>query len=114
MNKMTYLYLTITILAEVIGVGFLKETKEFTKFIPSLIVISCYGITLYFLSLVMRTMPVSTAYAVWAAFGIIFVVIVGVVFYKEPVDAPAIIGTAFIAVGLVVINMYSKVLHQNR
>lgn len=110
MEKITYLYLAITIVAEVIGVGFLKETKEFTRLIPSLIVISCYGITLYFLSLVMRTIPMSIAYAFWAAFGIIFVVIVGIVYYKEPIDAPAIIGTAFITVGLVIINMYSKVL----
>ena len=53
---------------------------------PSLIVISCYGITLYFLSLVMRTMPMSIAYAFWAAFGIIFVVVVGVVYYKESIE----------------------------
>ena len=108
MNKITYLYLFITVIAEVIAVGALKETQQFTKFLPSLIVVIGYGVTLYFLTLVMKSTPMSTAYALWAAFGIILVVCVGVFYYKEPIDMPAIIGVSLITIGIVIINFYSK------
>jgi len=111
MSKIAYLYLFITIAAEVVGVGFLKETREFTRLVPSLIVIVSYAITLYFLALVMKTVPVSVAYAFWAAFGIVFVVLIGVFYYKEPIDTPAMIGTSLIVAGVVVVNLFSKTVH---
>ena len=111
MSKIAYLYLLITIAAEVVGVGFIKETREFTRLIPSVIVVVSYAITLYFLALVMKTVPVSIAYAFWAAFGIVFVVLVGVFYYKEPFDTPAIIGTTLIVGGVVIVNLFSKTLH---
>lgn len=57
----------------------------------------------------MQSMPMGIAYALWAAFGIIFVVLVGVFYYKESIDLPAIIGLLLIIVGIVIINVYSKV-----
>lgn len=109
MSKTLYLYLFITVIAEVIAVSALKETQQFTKLFPSLIVIAGYAVTLYFLTLVMQSMPMGIAYALWAAFGIIFVVLVGVFYYKESIDLPAIIGLLLIIVGIVIINVYSKV-----
>ncbi len=111
MSKLAYIYLFITIVAEVVAVGALKETKEFTRLIPSLIVIGGYAVTLYFLALVMRTVPVSLAYSFWAAFGILFVVLIGVFYYKETFDAAAMVGTACIVTGIVVINVFSKAIH---
>ena len=111
MTPTAYLFLFITITAEVIGVGFLKETREFTRLGPSVIVVISYAVTLYCLALVMKTVPVSIAYALWAAFGIVFVVLIGAFYYKEPIDMPAVIGTALIIAGMVVVNLFSKTLH---
>ena len=60
---MAYIYLVIAIVAEVVATSALKASEEFTKLIPSLIVIIGYGVAFYFLTLVLRTIPVGLTYA---------------------------------------------------
>ena len=56
----------------------------------------------------LRTIPVGIAYAVWAGIGIVLISAASWVLYKQALDAPAIIGIALIAVGVVVINVFSS------
>ena len=105
---MAYLYLAIAIVGEVVGTAALKSTEEFTRLIPSLIVIVGYGVAFFFLTLALRTIPVGIAYAVWAGIGIVLISAASWVLYKQALDAPAIVGIALIAVGVVVINAFSS------
>ena len=104
---MAYLYLAIAIVGEVVGTAALKATKEFTRLIPSLIVVVGYGTAFFFLTLALRTIPVGIAYAVWAGIGIVLISAAAWVLYKQALDAPAIVGIALIAIGVVVINVFS-------
>ena len=104
---MAYLYLAIAIVGEVVGTAALKATEEFTRLIPSLIVIVGYGTAFFFLTLALRTIPVGIAYAVWAGIGIVLISAAAWVLYKQALDAPAIVGIALIAIGVVVINVFS-------
>jgi len=103
-----YLYLSIAIVAEVIATNALKASEEFTKMAPSIIVIAGYGISFYFLSLVIKTIPVGIAYAIWAGAGIVLVAIVAAILFKQVPDLPAIIGMVLIVLGVIVINVFSK------
>ena len=105
---MAYLYLAIAIVGEVVGTAALKATEEFTRLIPSLIVIVGYGTAFFFLTLALRTIPVGIAYALWAGIGIVLISAASWVLYKQTLDAPAIIGIALIAGGVVVINTFSS------
>jgi small multidrug resistance pump len=105
---LAYLYLAIAIVGEVVGTAALKSTEEFTRLIPSLIVIVGYGTAFFFLTLALRTIPVGIAYAVWAGIGIVLISAAAWVLYKQALDAPAIVGIALIAVGVVVINVFSS------
>ncbi len=105
---MTYLYLIIAIVAEVAATTALKATNEFTRLIPSLIVIFGYGTAFYFLMLVVRTLPVGITYAVWAGLGIVLVAVVAAVIYKQVPDTAAIIGMGLIVAGVAVIHLFSK------
>ena len=105
---MTYLYLAIAIIAEVAATSALKASEEFTNLIPSIIVVAGYGIAFYFLTLVLRVIPVGITYAVWSGLGIVLVSIVGIFLYKQTPDIPAIIGMGLIVLGVVVINVFSK------
>ena len=105
---MAYLYLAIAIIAEVAATSALKAAAEFTRLIPSLIVIVGYGVAFYFLTLVLRTIPVGITYAVWSGLGIVLVTIIGAILYKEIPDLPAVIGIGLIVAGVAVINIYSK------
>ncbi len=74
---MGYLYLSIAIIAEVVRTSALKASAEFTKLGPSIIVIIGYGLVFYFLSLVLVTIPVGIAYAIWSGIGIAIITIIG-------------------------------------
>ena len=106
--RLTYLYLLVAIVGEVIATSALKAANGFTVLVPSLIVIVGYGTAFFFLSLTLRTLPVGIAYAIWSGLGIVLISIVGWVLYGQVLDAPALAGMALIVAGVVVINVFSR------
>ena len=105
---MAYFYLAVAIVAEVAATSALKASEEFTKPGPTLIVVVGYAVAFYLLTLVLRTIPVGIAYAVWAGLGIALVALMGVVLYRQVPDVPALIGIGLIISGVVVINVFSQ------
>ena len=105
---MSYVYLAIAILAEVAGTSALKASEEFTKLVPSIIVLTGYAIAFFFLSLTLRTMPVGIAYAIWAGAGIALIVAAGAVLFRQVPDLAAIVGVSLIVAGVVIVNTLSQ------
>lgn len=106
--KMAYLYLAVAIVAEVAATSALKASAQFTKLMPSLVVIVGYGVAFYMLTLVLETIPVGLSYAIWSGLGIVLVTIVAAIVYRQIPDLPALIGIGLIISGVVVINVFSK------
>ena len=104
-----WLFLSMAILAEVIGTSALKASDGFSKFWPSMIVICGYGVAFYFLSLTLRVIPVGVAYAVWSGVGIVLITLTGWLFFDQRLDFPAILGITLIVAGIAVMNAFSKV-----
>ena len=105
---MTYLYLSIAIVAEVIATSALKASDGFTRLGPSLFVIVGYAVAFYFLSLTLRTMSIGVAYAVWCGAGIVLIALIGWFALGQKLDVPALVGMALIVAGVAVINLFSK------
>lgn len=105
---MPYLYLAIAIITEVIATSALKASAGFTELMPSIIVVTGYAISFYFLTLVLRTIPIGITYAIWSGVGIVLVAIAGAFLYKQIPDLPAIIGMGFIIFGVAIIHLFSK------
>ncbi len=105
---MTYLYLTLAIVAEVIATSALKATGEFSKLLPSLIVITGYVVSFYFLTQVLKTLPIGITYAIWSGLGIALVSIASAVFYKQTPDMAAILGMSLIIAGVIIIFIFSN------
>lgn len=105
---MGYLYLAVAIVSEVLATSSLKASEGFTKLVPSILVVLGYGASFYFLSLVLKSIPVGTAYAIWAGLGIVLVAIVAAVWFRQIPDLPAIVGMVLIIAGVVVIQGFSK------
>jgi len=103
-----WLALAIAIVAEVIGTTALKASNEFTRLLPSLIVVVGYGTAFYFMSISMRVLPVGIMYAIWSGMGIVLISVLGWLVYRQTLDTPAIIGLAFIIGGVIIINVFSK------
>jgi small multidrug resistance pump len=108
---MGYWYLAIAIIAEVIATSALKSSEEFTKLVPSIIVIIGYIVAFYFLSMVLKTVPIGIAYAIWAGAGIVLVALTGAVIFKQVPDLPALIGMVLIITGVLVMHLFSKTLN---
>ena len=107
---MGYLLLAIAIVAEVIATTALKASEGFTRLAPSLVVVIGYAVAFYCLALVLKTIPVGIAYALWAGLGVVLVAVLGAVIYQQIPDPPAVIGIALIIAGVVVISLFSKTL----
>ena len=103
-----YLYLAIAITAEVIATTSMKALDGFNKPLPLLLVVVGYAISFWMLSLVVKTIPVGVAYAVWAGMGIVLVSIAAVFLYQQRLDLPAMLGMALIVSGVVVIQVFSQ------
>ncbi|GEM77807.1 DMT family transporter [Vibrio superstes] len=105
---MVYMYLAVAIVAEVIATSALKASEGFTRITPSVLVVIGYAVAFYFLSLVLKTLPIGVAYAIWCGLGIVLVTIVGALVYGQKLDLPAVIGLSLIITGVVVMNVFSN------
>lgn len=105
---MGYFYLMIAIMSEVMGTSMLKLSDGFTKLIPSILCIVGYGVSFYFLSLVLKIIPIGVSYAIWSGVGIVLISIVGLFLFDQQLDVPAILGISLIISGVLVIHLFSK------
>jgi len=105
---MGYIYLAIAIVAEVIATSALKASEGFTKPIPNIIVVLGFCTAFYLLSLVIKTVPIGVAYAIWSGFGIVLISIAGLILFGQKLDLAAIIGIVLIISGVVIMNFFSK------
>ena len=95
---MSWLYLMIAIVAEVVGTSFLRSSAGFTKLVPSVMVLLGYGLAFFFLSLTLEDIPVGIAYAVWSGAGVTLIAAIGWLFLGQKLDAAAILGMSLIIV----------------
>ena len=103
-----YVYLAVAIVAEVVATSALKATEGFSRLIPSIVVVSGYGLAFYMLSLTLRTIPVGVAYALWCGVGMALISVIGWTVLKQRLDAGAIIGIALIVIGVIVLSVFSR------
>jgi quaternary ammonium compound-resistance protein SugE len=61
----------------------MKYTEGFSKLIPSIWTLAAMGISVYLLSVAVRTIPIGTAYAVWTGIGAVGTVILGIFLFDE-------------------------------
>ena len=105
---MTFIYLVLAVVAEVVATSALKASDGFTRLWPSLLVVFGYGLAFYLLGLALRVLPVGVAYAIWAGLGIVLVTLVGMVIFGERPDLPGVLGLVLIVSGVVVLQVFSK------
>ncbi len=102
---MNILYLILTILFEVSGTTSLKLSQGFTKLVPSIAVVVFYGLSFYFLSLTLKKLEIGVIYAIWSGLGTVLIVMVGILWFKEPLTALKTISILLIVAGVVGLNL---------
>jgi len=104
----SWLYLLIAIVSEVAATSALKASDGFRKLVPSAVVVIGYGLSFYFLSLTLRSIPMGIAYAVWSGLGLILITLTAWVIFGQKIDLAAGIGMMLIVAGVIVMNVFSK------
>ncbi len=97
---MSWILLTLAGLLEIVWAVGLKYTEGFSRPLPSVLVVVAIGASMLMLAMAMRTLPVSTAYAIWTGIGIAGTAMVGMVMLGESVSAQKLISLALIMVGI--------------
>ena len=104
----SYAYLAIAIVAEVIATSFLKQSDGFTRPVPTIVMAVGYLVAFFFLSLTLREVPTGIAYAIWSGVGIVLITIIAWIVQGQKLDVAAMIGMALIIAGVLVMNLWSR------
>jgi quaternary ammonium compound-resistance protein SugE len=104
---MAWIYLIVAAVFEVGFIACMKLTEGFTKLIPSIFVIVCYMASLGFLTLAVKTLPISVAYPIWTGIGIAGAVLFGVLVFHEPINLIKVLAIAAIVSGIIVLKVVS-------
>lgn len=102
---MSWVYLFVAGLLEVVWAVGLKYTDGFTRLVPSLITAAAMGASMLMLGLALRHLPLGTAYAVWTGIGTVGTAVAGMLMLGEPAGALRLISIALIVAGIAGLKM---------
>ena len=97
---MHWIYLFIAIIMEVAGTTSMKLSGGFSKILPSISIFIFYGFSFTFLTLALKTLPIGTTYAIWAAAGTALITLVGIIWFGESFNVLKIVSLILIIIGV--------------
>lgn len=97
--------LLAAIAAEVAASAALPRTQGFRDPLWTALVVGGYAVSIWLLALVVRHMPVSTAYAIWAGLGTAAVAVIGALWLGEALTPLKVAALGMIIAGVVVLNL---------
>ena len=104
---MAWIYLLVAGLFEIAFAMGLKHTDGFTRLWPSLGTAAAAAVSLYLMTLAMRTIPVGTAYAVWTGIGACGVAIMGMLILGESASPMRLACIGLIVCGVIGLKLAS-------
>ena len=104
---MSWFYLAIAGVFEVVWAIGLKYAQNFTKLLPSVVTILGLVASFVFLSMATKHLPIGTAYAVWTGIGAVGTVVLGILLFHEPASVLRILFLILIVVGIIGLKVTS-------
>jgi len=102
---MSWFYLLAAILLEVCGTTCMKLSQGFTRLVPSVLLFVFYGLAFAAVTLAVKRIEISTAYAVWSGLGTALIAVVGILWFKESFGIVKAASLVLIIVGLLGLNL---------
>ncbi|HWQ38928.1 MAG TPA: quaternary ammonium compound efflux SMR transporter SugE [Burkholderiales bacterium] len=104
---MAWLMLLLAGLLEIVWAVGLKYTDGFTRLWPSAITVVAMILSVVFLALALREIPVGTGYAVWTGIGAVGAAVLGIVLFNESKELARLLCIALIVAGIVGLKLTS-------
>ncbi|GLK86294.1 DMT family transporter [Ancylobacter defluvii] len=95
-----WLFLVLAAGFEIVFALAMKASEGFSRLVPSLLTLVAGGISVVFLTMAMKSMPISLAYPAWTAMGTLGAVILGAALFGEPLGLGKILATAALVGGV--------------
>lgn len=102
---MQWIYLIVAIMCEIVATSLMKYSNGFSKILPTIGTVVGYIVCFTFFSMALKKIDISVAYAIWSAFGIVVLSVIGVLVFKESISPLKVISILFIIVGVVGLNL---------
>lgn len=93
---------------EVVWAVGLKYTDGFSRLWPSVFTLVAMAISVYFLAVAIKTIPLGTGYAVWTGIGAAGTAILGIILFSESADTVRLLCIALIIAGIVGLKLTSS------
>jgi small multidrug resistance pump len=101
-----WLLLATAIAFEVTATMFLRVSDGLTRLWPTVIVIAGYVASFFLLSLILRTgVQTGIIYAIWSAFGIALVTLLGMMLFDDHISIVTGIGLVVVMLGVVLVQV---------
>jgi small multidrug resistance pump len=107
---LSLLYLAAAIVLEIGGTTSLKLSDGLTRIGPASVVVICYAASFALLSLALRGIDLSIAYALWSGVGTAIVAAIGIVWFGEPAGAWKLLSLALIVLGVAGLHLAGRAL----
>ena len=104
---MSWFFLFFAIILEVSGTIAMKYSEGFTRIGPTLFLFTCYFSSLYFVTISLKNIDLSVAYAVWAGLGTALIALIGFFYFKEDMSTIRIFSIFLIILGVIGLNLES-------
>jgi quaternary ammonium compound-resistance protein SugE len=104
---MAWIILVLAGLFEVAWAVGLKYTDGFTRLVPSMATLAAMAVSVGLLALAVKTLPLSTAYAIWTGIGAVGAVVLGIVLFHESASPARLACLALIIVGIIGLKVVS-------
>jgi small multidrug resistance pump len=105
---MSWVFLVLAIVLEVSGTTCMKVAQGFTRLVPSVLMFVCYGLSIASLTLALKRIEVSVAYAVWSAVGTGLIAAIGIIWFRETMNLLKGISLALIILGVVGLHLSQR------
>ncbi len=105
---MSLLYLAAAIVLEIGGTTALKLSYGFTRMGPAGVVVACYAASFALLSLALRGIELSIAYALWSGVGTAAVAAIGIIWFGESAGAGKLLSLALIVLGVAGLHLAGR------
>lgn len=103
----SFLLLFLAIACEICGSTALKASQGFTRLGPVLLVGLGYSMAFYLMSLSLKQIPLSTAYAIWSGVGTVGTVLIGVLLFRESLHWGGMVGMVMTVTGVIILSHFS-------
>ncbi len=100
-----WLFLAGAIVLELAGTTSMKLSEGFTRLVPSVLLFVFYGASFVGLTLALKKIEISVAYAIWSGAGTALIAMIGILYFREAATALKLVSILLIIVGVVGLNL---------